>query len=252
MEVKQIANVLDLMEFFAEVQRPATLAEISKHFGWPRSSTFNLLSTLLGRGYLYEPRAKEGYYPSSLWSQCIDKIQRAAPTPPQVREMLEALQAATNETVVLAVASGSHALFVETIESSEAVRYSAPIGKRVPLHATATGRALLSLMPEGDRASILRKAHFTSYTGATLLSVDAVENEIRKSLKRGHFEGVGEYSEGLSGFALPLRDEKGDRQFALLVGGPMFRMTAKRQPVLEAMRKAIHDFLPEYSIAPSA
>ncbi|NYT61492.1 helix-turn-helix domain-containing protein [Alcaligenaceae bacterium] len=81
MTVRQVANVLELLEYFAERGRPATLAEISKHFGWPRSSTFNLLGTLVNRGYLYEPRAHEGYYPSPSWWPPIQKIDRAAPLP---------------------------------------------------------------------------------------------------------------------------------------------------------------------------
>ena len=61
MSVRQVENVLALLEFFAERQRPATLADVVEHTGWPRSSAFNLLSTLLDRGYLYEPRARAGY-----------------------------------------------------------------------------------------------------------------------------------------------------------------------------------------------
>lgn len=55
MNVKQAANVLDLLEFFARHKRPATLAEVAKAMEWPRSSTFNLLGTLASRGFLYEP-----------------------------------------------------------------------------------------------------------------------------------------------------------------------------------------------------
>ena len=53
MIVRQAANVLEIMEFFAQARKPATLAEIADHFGWPRSSTFNLLTTLSEKGYLY-------------------------------------------------------------------------------------------------------------------------------------------------------------------------------------------------------
>jgi DNA-binding IclR family transcriptional regulator len=51
-KVKQAANVLELLAFFAQHRRPASLAEIAKHFEWPRSSTFNLLGTLASRGFL--------------------------------------------------------------------------------------------------------------------------------------------------------------------------------------------------------
>src|SRR5215467_14375968 len=64
MIVRQAANVLDLLEFFVRRKEPATLSEIADSLGWPRSSTFNLIQTLVDRGYLYEPRPRSGYYPS--------------------------------------------------------------------------------------------------------------------------------------------------------------------------------------------
>jgi DNA-binding IclR family transcriptional regulator len=42
----------------------ATLAELADHFNWPRSGTFNLLTTLSEKGYLYELRPRAGYYPT--------------------------------------------------------------------------------------------------------------------------------------------------------------------------------------------
>ena len=67
MIVRQAAYVLDLFEYFAQRRQPATLAEVAEHFGWPRSSTFNLLTTLSEKGYLYEPRPRAGYYPTPRW-----------------------------------------------------------------------------------------------------------------------------------------------------------------------------------------
>ena len=221
-DVKQVANVLELIEFFAERGRTATLAEISRHFDWPRSSTFNLLGTLVSRGYLYEPRAREGYYPSPRWQQLIGRIEHAAPVPARLHTLLQTLWERTGETVVLAAISGSQALFIDTIESPHSVRYSAPIGKLVPLHLTATGRALLSLLPEPDRAAVLRKAVFERHTPSTLLSVASVEEEIARSQHRGWFESAAEFSPDLGGVAMPLPLEQ--RQLAVLVGGPMFRV----------------------------
>ena len=67
MIVRQAAYLLDIFEYFARTRKPATLAEVADHFGWPRSSTFNLLNTLAEKGYLYEPRQRAGYYPTPRW-----------------------------------------------------------------------------------------------------------------------------------------------------------------------------------------
>lgn len=222
MNVKQVANVLDLIEYFAEQRQPATLAEIAKHFGWPRSSTFNLLGTLAGRGYLYEPRARGGYYPSPKWQALLQQIERAEPIPPQFRALLQALADRTGETAVLAGTSGMQAVFIDAIESANAIRYIASPGKLIPLHVTATGRALLSLLTPADRAGVLRRATFERYTPTTLMSVAAVEAEIERSVKRGWFESNAEFTADLGGVSMPLKLPH--RHFALLVAGPMFRV----------------------------
>lgn len=237
MNVKQAANVLDLIEFFAKHRKPATLAEIAKYFEWPRSSTFNLLGTLAARGYLYEPHGRGAYYPSPLWSSVVQQIEGADPIPHRLHRLLETLVEQTGETAVLAAASGANAVFVDAVESPLAVRYTARPGKMIPLHVTATGRALLSMMSPVDRATILNRATFERYTPTTLMSVAAVEKEIKKSLERGWFEGNAEFTHDLGGVALPLAMPH--RQFAVLVAGPMFRLQERSQELARIMAREI-------------
>jgi IclR family acetate operon transcriptional repressor len=229
--------VLDLIEFFAQHRRPAALAEIARHFDWPRSSTFNLLGTLAGRGYLYEPRARGGYYPSPLWSSLLQQIEGAEPIPEQFRALLRALVERTQETAVLAATSGTHAVFVDSVESPHAIRYTAKPGKLIPLHVTATGRALLSLLTPADRASVLRRATFERYTPTTLMSVAAVEKEIQRSVERGWFEGAAEFTHDLGGVAMPLPVPH--RQFAVLVAGPMFRVKTRSKELAKIISSEV-------------
>jgi DNA-binding IclR family transcriptional regulator len=235
--VKQAANVLDLLEYFAQHRKPASLADISKHFGWPRSSTFNLLGTLASRGFLYEPKARGGYYPTPLWSSLVQQIDSADPIPQQLHHLLEALVKATGETAVLAAASGAYAVYVDAVESPHAIRYTAKPGKMIPLHVTATGRALLSQMAPADRSSVLRRATFERYTPTTLMSVAAVETEIKKSLERGWFEGNAEFTADLGGVALPLKLPH--RQFAVTVAGPMFRVGSRLAELARVMAREV-------------
>lgn len=247
MDVRQVINVLELMEYFAERGRPATLAEIARHFGWPRSSTFNLLGTLLNRGYLYEPRAREGYYPSPIWLPLIQKIDRAAPVPHELESLVEALRNRTGETAVVGAISGMHVLFITVMESAQAIRYTASMGKIVPIHATAIGRALLSLLSDQERTAILRRAVFERYTSTTLMSVESVENEIENSKQRGYFEGVGEFTQDLGGIALPLVAMR--RHLAVLVAGPVTRVHPRKDEIVQIMREEIQRYIPSANLA---
>lgn len=237
MPVRQVSNALDLLEFFAQRQAPATLAEISRHLGWPRSSTFNLLNTLAGRGYLYEPRARSGYYPSPRWLPMLSAIDRAEPIPETLLALLRALTRKTRETSVLAAVSGLDAVFVAAEESPLAIRYVAHAGKTVPIHGTATGRALLSTLDAGARQAILKRVKIQRHTPTTLMSQAAIEKEIEKSIRRGWFEGRGEYTEGLVGVAMPVQVEQ--RQFAVLVAGPAARLQGHYKTLAGVMKKQI-------------
>ncbi len=237
---KQAANVLDLIEFFAEHRHPATLGDIASHFGWPRSSTFKLLGTLKSRGYLYEPRAKAGYYPAPLLANLVSQIEQAQPVPKDLRTLLEELVEETGETAVLAAASDSYAVFIETVESPISVRYTAPVGKRIPLHVTATGRTLLSQMNPKSRASILKKAAYQRYTDTTLLSAEEVEREIQASIERGWFQGNAEYTPDLGGVALPFQLD--NRCFAVLVAGPTFRVASRLPELANILARHIDNY----------
>jgi DNA-binding IclR family transcriptional regulator len=167
----------------------------------------------------------------------VQQIESADPIPHQLHRMLETLVKETGETAVLAAGSGVYALFVDAVESAHAIRYTAKPGKLIPLHVTATGRALLSQMPPADRASVLRRATFERYTPTTLMSVAAVEKEIKRSLDRGWFEANAEFTTDLAGVALPLKMPH--RQFAVLVAGPMFRVKARSEQLAKIMAKEI-------------
>ena len=64
MSVKQISNLLSLLEHFSQVKKPLSVKEIVEEFGWPRSSAFNIVNTLVDSGYLYQPVHRGGYFPT--------------------------------------------------------------------------------------------------------------------------------------------------------------------------------------------
>lgn len=239
--VKQAAQVLELLEFFADFRRPATLADISSALGWPRSSTYNLLMTLARLGYLYEPRPKGGFFPSTRWASVVEQIRLAAPPPKAMRDLIEYLTQVTGETTAIAVMSGAQAMFLDVEESPSMVRFTASVGQTVPLYATVVGRALLSHLSSADFASVMRKTTFAQLASRTLMSAAAVEQDIRLSLQRGWFQGSEGFSDNLSGVALPL--SLPPFTYAVLVAGPTERMKHRMAEIAQTMRGAVRDYL---------
>ena len=237
MVVRQVANMLDLLEFFAEHGKPASLADVSKHFGWPRSSTFNLLSTLSTRGYLFEPDARGKFYPTPRWLTIAQTISSAEPLPEVLARLATELREETGETVCVGSASGTSVVFLEVLQSSARIRYAAEVGQRIPLHATASGQAIISQWPQRQRAALLTKVVFERYGSGTPMSVEAVEDQIRAGLFRGWFRSASNYSVELGGVALPVN--LSGRMFSLTVAGPLPRVETRMPEFARTMHAAI-------------
>lgn len=240
MHVRQAANVLEILEFFARRQKSATLAEISDELGWPRSSTFNLVSTLTDKGYLYEPRARGGYYPSPRWLAMAQAISQAEPLPDAVYRMIAEISADTGETTAIGAPAGTSAIFIHVVESQAAIRYFAEVGYRLPIHASATGRAILCQFAPAERQSLYRKIAFERYSDTTPVSIEAVEAELRRSTSRGYCFSKRDFSPDLVGVALPF--PVGQRRLSIVVAGPEFRCLERAPEFAAIISRAIERF----------
>ena len=229
---KQATNALRLLEFFATAKRPATLSEIAHALGWPRSSTFNLLRALSEQGYLYEPQKRGGVYPTTRWLALAREVADAIPVSEAVNALMMSLADASGETVYVAGPSGTSVVTLHAVESPAVIRYVTYVGKRIPIHATAAGRAVLSQYSPRERANILASAKFERYQPNSLLSVEAVENEIARSLERGYFQSLTEYTPDVVGIAVAMPCN--GWRMALSIAGPTFR-TADRLVALGNM-----------------
>jgi len=245
MQVKQAANVLELLEFFARRQRPATLAELSDELGWPRSSTFNLIGTLAEKGYLYEPRARGGYYPSPRWLAMAQAVSKAEPLPEAALQLVAEIAEETGETTAIGAPASTHAIFIHVMESKAPIRYFARVGHRLPIHASSTGRAILAQYTPAERQALYRKLSFERHSATTPMSIEAVEAEIRRSAARGYHFSNGDFSPDLVGVAFPLPVRR--RRLSIVVAGPQFRCLEKAPVIAETIRLAMARFVGDLS-----
>ena len=222
MLVRQAANVLDLLEMFRETLQPATLAEISDRLGWPRSSTYNTLYTLSERGYLYEPEHRGAFYPSPQWLSLATTVSEAQPLPAGVHGLLTDLVAETGETSLIAAQAGTNVIFLDVVESPALIKYAAKIGDRAPITASCSGRAILAQFSAKQLGQTLRQVKFEKLTETTLLSIEDVEMEIRRSVERGYHRNTGDRNAELFGVSLPLPSV--GRRLSVTVAGPAYRI----------------------------
>lgn len=234
MMVKQIENVLDLFELFAKGKAPLTLTALSERLAMPKSSTFNLIDTLLTRGFLYETRNRGGYYPTRRLLELSREVAEGDPFLLRIHGELEKLATATGETALLAVRKEDEVLYIDVVESPSVIRYFAKIGDRRPLYTTSSGKAILTTYEEFRRREILDRLRYVAHQKTTLVTADALEAELKKSIARGWCEDRAEYTPDVMGIGVPMVHD--ERRFGLALAGPLYRMMEQREALASALQ----------------
>jgi DNA-binding IclR family transcriptional regulator len=95
----------------------------------------------------------------------------------------------------------------------------------VPLHATATGKLLLALLPKPQRDRLLRVLPQRPLTPATIVDVAALERELGETRRRRIGINRNEHLSGLIAVAVPVMLDRQRACAAVAVQAPVGRMT---------------------------
>ena len=237
MTVRTADRTLDIFESFARRQRPITVSDLARELSLPTSTCFALVRTLVDRGFLYYLRPRGAFYPTRRLGRVAEAIGHHDPIAQNVRPLLEALRDATGETVILGKLQGLGVVYLEIIESRQAVRYTMTVGSIRELHASSIGKAIVAAMADEPRTSLLAKLKYPKLTEHTIRSRAQYMKSLDEGRKRGYWTNVGESSPDVMGVALPVRIF-GDL-YGINIVGPQSRAERHLRSYVDALRATV-------------
>lgn len=202
------------------------VTEVARTVKLPSSTVHRILRTLVAAGYVVQNSETERY---RLGREAF-LLGRAAGTTlgfDAAMPMLERLAEETGESVNLVVRDGDHGLVVLRAESQQPLRFMQPVGARIPLYCTSTGKVLLAFA--GDlNGEVARMGELKRLTPNTITSPRRLLEELTEIHDRQFSVNKGESVPGVCGVAAPVLGPGGVAIAALAVQGPEFRMPDAR------------------------
>jgi DNA-binding IclR family transcriptional regulator len=237
--IKSARRVLEVLEYFAERQRPATVEEIRQTLGYPQSSTSVLLRSLTTLGYLSQETSTRRFRPTIrialLGAWLIDESGRA----PNPSAMMRRLSAATGDLIVLGSQQGMHAVYVKIVQATNPIRFHMKQGAFRPLCRTAVGRALLSSRSDKEIGTIVRRANAERPPGEPPTSQDEVIEAVRQGRKLGYFLTKGTVTPGAGVIAMRIEGLRDHPPLAIAIGAPIDRIESEQSYFVELLRKEV-------------
>ncbi len=233
-DVKSARRVLEILRFFSQEREPASLARVSAALELPKSSCMALLDTLVAEGYAYQTDGR--YYLTARWSREADAVTRNDRLAPRCRSTLQHLSDEVGETVILAQLSQRKVVYLDVIEAAHVLRFSAFVGQRKPLHAAASGRALMSMLDDDALRKLAESLNYEGYTTATLASPKALIKAVEQGRARGWHLNLGEHQAGTVSIAAPTTVDA--TPLALVVGAPAGRVEGRLDRIGATLKRA--------------
>lgn len=199
-----------------------TLAAVQEATGLAKSTAYRHLQTLYSMGYLVE---NDGEYRLSLKFLQLSE-------PPRIRKsgyivakqkVIELAQT-TEERALFLVPERYEGVYVHRAGGRNPLQSDTMIGKRRPLHALASGKAILSTWTEDEISDYIHVAGLVEITSQTITDQEALRDELEIVRERGYAINDGEHMEGLRAVGVPVTDQDGDLLGGLSVFGPAGRI----------------------------
>ena len=134
---------------------------------------------------------------------------------------------------------GTDMVFVARFPSHKHIAIHMPVGRRLPMFCTASGRAYLSALPQEEVEELLGRSLPQAFTPSTITDLRVIRKLVAEARHNGYAWANEEYFRGDINIAAPVRDAKGIALGAINVSLPTSRWT------LDAGRERIPPMLLE-------
>src|SRR5271166_1368564 len=234
-----VERALAMLEAVAQASDGLSNADISRNLNIPKSSASYLLRTLETQGYVTRD-AETGKYRVGLK---ILSLSRGALSGLDVRgvalPIMRHLTQQTGLTCHLAVLDGPDAVYIEKVEPEGFIRMDTWVGRRMRVHATSVGKAIVAYIPQEQLEGILRKSGMEKRTPKTITTLPRLLKELEKVRAQGYAVDDEENNLGARCVGAPIFDERGAIEASLGLSGTTQQVSPQTMPrILEALKDA--------------
>ena len=223
--VPALSRGLDVLELLRTSERPPTAGEVAAGLGLPRTTVHELLHTLSARGYVEVVEGGPRRFRLGLrlfelgnaYAAALDLARESAGVAATVRD-------ACGETVHVAVLDGTDVVYIAKVDSTHSVRMVSAVGRRLPAHVTAVGKALLAGLDDDELERRFPSGHALPALTAASITDPAAQRAALTDVRRdGLAWDAAESNPDVNCVAAPVRDHTGAPVAGLSISVPVVR-----------------------------
>lgn len=221
--IQSLERGLNLLQLLAR-SGSASLSDLSLQSGLPASTAYRMLSTMQKLEFVtFDESIQEwsvGIEAFTVGSSYFNRANLAEVSRPVMRQLM----LDTGETANLGMLTdGGHVTFLTQTECTHPIRAFHLPGTRSPAHSSGIGKAMLAELAEHQIEDVLQKTGLQRFTEKTLISSQALFNDLDATYKRGWAFDDEERHIGMRCIAAAIHDTQGSAIAGISISGPTAR-----------------------------
>lgn len=218
--VQSISRAFHLLELITVAGGELTITELKERSGLPLPTIHRIIRTLASSGYVIQMPSRR----YALGPRLIGLGETAARMlGTWARPRLADLVDAVGETANMAVLDGDMAVYVAQAPSRHAMRMFTEVGRRVDLHCTGVGKALLAQLPPESALKLLERTGMPARTERSITDPGELMKALVRARELGYVIDDGEQEIGVCCVAAPVPGAP--TPTTISVSGPAARLT---------------------------
>lgn len=226
---------MQILDLFDEYHPELKITEISNKLELHKSTVHSLLRTLQAHHYIQQNPDNGKYRLGLKLLERSSQLMNSLDIRQVARGELEQLCRTTGQTAHLVVLDGREGVYIDKVDGPKAVIRYSRIGRRIPVHCSAVGKALVAFAPPDKLQSLMRGYDYDIRTANTIASEQQFADELMKVRQDGYAVDNEENEPGVYCIAVPIRSYTGEVVAALSISMLTARVTEQEQQSYTAL-----------------
>ena len=235
MAVRSVERAVAILDLLAQGGW-RTGAEVARELRVHRSTALRLLGTLEKHALVERDLRTARYRLGRRLPQLASVVTGEFDLRYIANPVCEHLAAQTGETATFELLIGDDIVPIEQVTASTSLVSINWLGRRYPVHCTASGKVFLAFAPEAVRERLLAQP-LERLTPHTITDRSALEAELEEARQSGVAHTHEELEVGVDAIAAPVHGPDGEVVAAVDVSGPSHRLQAGARPELERLTR---------------
>jgi DNA-binding IclR family transcriptional regulator len=220
------ARVADVLLRFIDGPQTFGVTAMARELGLSKAVVHRIMRTLVDRDLLEFEDGSRGYRLGPAAAAIGARALRDSQLRKVALAPLRRLRAETGETTTLSARVPDGRVYLDQVESLHEIKMTVELGRRYPLHAGSSSRAILAFLASVEREKVIG-GPLPALTPDTLVDPQALSDSLDEVRATGIAQSGGERQLGAASVAAPVFDLDGHPIGAISVCGPRARLTAE-------------------------